>query len=307
MENIDVSVVLLNYNTLSFTKQCVESIIENTNVPYEIIVVENNSSDNDKTKEIEKQYVNTRVIISETNLGFGGGNNLGVRNAKGKYIVILNNDTIVYPKTIDNVKKILDDSDGKTIITGFIEGPDQKLQHSGGKEPQITGELLRFGFLLIKYFPNKYYNVHYFFPCENSGPKNMDWASGCFFAQTREFYNELGGFDERMFMYFEDVEFHKRVRAAGGKITFRPEIKIKHFGSQSSKNHLNTIIRSQYKNTIYYFNRHSGKSSAVLFHLSSKILFFIWYSVFVLLGTFAGKENVTINSKKDIYKTLLFA
>jgi GT2 family glycosyltransferase len=298
-----VSVILLNYNTISFTEQCIKSVISNTAIDYEIIVVENNSNDKAEIKKLENLSESIRVLISENNRGFGAGNNLGVKYAQGEYIVILNNDTIVYPNTIDNIKYILEKSEKNTVITGFIEDPDGGYQHSGGNELRFFAEVLRFGLLLIKYIPNKYYDNYYFVPNENSVQKNIDWASGCFFALTKKFYDELSGFDENMFMYVEDVEFHKRVRLNGGKIFFRPEIKIKHFGSQTSKNYKDTILKSQFRNTVYYFDKHSSKVIVKLFYFISKSIFLFWYAFFSFWG-FVLFGNQKINAKKRIYKSL---
>ena len=306
MVNVSTSIILLNYNTLSYTEQCIKSIISNTNIEYEIIVVENNSYDKEKINKLGEQYKQVTVVINEVNSGFGAGNNLGVKHAAGKYIVILNNDTVIFPHTIDNLKTILDKADSKTIITGFIEGPNGKLQHSGGKEPKILAELLRFGVLLIKHIPSKYYDNYYFFPRGISESRSIDWASGCFFAITKKFYEELNGFDENMFMYFEDVEFHKRARLAGGKIQFRPETRIKHFGNQSSKNYRDTVLKSQFKNTVYYFRKYNSKTLAILFYLLSKAIFLIWYSFFSLLVIFPMKSKIKIMDKKRMYKSLLF-
>ncbi|MFW9929610.1 MAG: glycosyltransferase [Candidatus Thorarchaeota archaeon] len=307
MEDIAVSVILINYNTLSFTEQCIKSIATNTKINYEIIVVENNSSDKDKIARLEEQYNFVKVIISKTNLGFGGGNNLGVRNASGKYILILNNDTIVYPDTIDNIKKILDESDNKTIITGFIEGSNGSIQPSGGEEPRILAEIMRFGFFLIKHVSNPYYDGYYFFPKENEKLRNVDWAPGCFFAMTKKFYKDLNGFDEKMFMYVEDVEFHKRARLKGGKIIFCPDIRIKHFGMQTSKNYESVILKSEYKNTVYYFKKHSSIFSSVLFYFVSKSIFIIWYLLFGLGSILPSQYKIKIQSKRDIFKTLFLA
>ena len=305
MQNVNISIILLNYNTLFYTEQCIQSIIQNTNIDYEIIVVENGSNDKENIKIIENKYKCVKVIISEKNLGFGAGNNLGVENANGKYVVILNNDTIVFPATIDRIFEILEKCDFKDIITGFIEDGNGKLQYSGGEELKILRELLRFGFLLIKYVPFKYYENHYFIPKKDEKTRIIDWATGCFFALTKDFYKELNGFDENMFMYVEDVEFHKRIRLNGGKILFRPEIRIRHFGSQTSKDHIDTVLKSQYKNTLYYFKKHKGIILAAVFYLISKTIFFIWYLFFSLLDLFFTFK-LKISKKKRLYKLLLF-
>jgi GT2 family glycosyltransferase len=301
-----ISIILLNYNTLSYTEQCVKSIINSVgDSDFEIIIVENNSNDKVKIKYLEKKFKFVKVIVSLKNLGFAAGNNIGVKNAVGKYIVILNNDTIVFSNFIEKIKTILGNVDKKTIITGFIEGPDGKFQHSGGKEPKVFRELFRFGFLLIKYIPTKFYDSHYFIPSNDSKVTILDWASGCFFAMSKDFYQELNGFDENMFMYVEDVEFHKRVRLNGGSIIFTPEIKIKHFGSQSSKNYKEIMLRSQYKNTVYYFKKHTSKLKISFFYSFSKTIFLVWFLFFSFLVLLTSKSKIV--DKKKLYKTLLFA
>ena len=304
MSDSTTSVILLNYNTLFYTEQCIKSIVENTSGNYEIIVVENDSNDKNRIKKLEELSTSVKVIINDKNLGFGAGNNLGVKYAKGKFILILNNDTVIYPGTIEALKDINENYDDKTIVTGFIEDSTGNYQHSGGMEPRLFAELLRFGFLLIKYVPSNYYDNYYFIPKKDTKAKYIDWASGCFFFITKEFYENIGGFDEKMFMYVEDVEFHKRARLKGGKIIFNPKIRIKHFGSQSAKDYRDIILRSQYKNTVYYFKKHSNIILVIVFLFLSKTIFLFWYLLFGLLEKLPLKNLTKFSDKKKIYKTL---
>jgi GT2 family glycosyltransferase len=301
MDNEKISIILINYNSLDFTIQCIKSIVETTISEYEIIVVDNNSNDKNEIKKLEKEFNQVKVFLIEKNLGFGGGNNFGVSRSTGKYLLILNNDTIVCPQTIDNLKSLLKYLNKNIVITGLIEGIDGKIQISGGKKINVFNELLEFGFFLIKKGPQFYYNKYYFYPMANNKITTIDWVTGCFFAIHREFYLELGGFDENMFMYVEDVEFGRRIWKSGGQIQFHPNIKIKHFGQQSTKSEFTKVLISEYQNTYYYLKKHNLCIEYYIFHFVSKMIFLLWVLIF---SPFTLIKKSKFYSKFKMFKIL---
>jgi len=154
-----------------------------------------------------------KIIKSESNKGYGAGNNLGVKYAKGKYIVILNPDTIVEDNWLYEIIKPLE-VDGKLITIPKILSYDGSKLSSCGSNIHYTGLAFPIGFGKN---PNEYNSI-----------MEVNGISGCCFAIKKEYYFEIGGFDERIFMYHDDIDFSINVRVSGFKILFIPNAIIRH-------------------------------------------------------------------------------
>lgn len=225
--NVDLSVIIVNYNGLKYLQECFYSLCDKLkNTSFEIIVIDNNSSD-ESTSFIKENYPNIFLIESKINLGFGKGNNEAVKYAKGKYLLLINNDTIV----IDNLKPVLEHlkSDNSIGVVGIkmLNKHSEYLQ-SAGKFPNPRNmfqlkKLLRLG----KEFETGIFNKNSY---------EVDWLAGSFLMLSKQIYQEIGGFDKDYFMYVEDVDFCKKIAESGYKRIFLPTFSYIHFvGFSNSK------------------------------------------------------------------------
>lgn len=304
-ENRDIvlSFILLNYNNVDYTIPCIRSIQEKVTVPYEIIVVDNAS--NDDSIEKLSQIKEIKLVENSINLGFCVGNNNGARIAKGKYIVILNNDTIVHDSNINKISDILDQHGKFDVIGGKIVGMDGKIQTSGGFEPSVLDLFLQFAVLCYKYFNFPWRRK---IEWTNDNIKEVDWASGCFFAMRLDTYLELGGFDEKIFIYIDEVELHKRLRKLGGRIYIYPNIVINHYGqiSWGGVNHY-IGLRHNYNSATYFLGKHRGPFQKLLFIISVKLVNLFYLPVFALLRLVTFGRITKLNTKLKFCLTLLSA
>ena len=201
---MQLSIITLNYRKPSLTLACVESLYAVYNQEFitdnfEVIIVDNFSQDNSLLQikeEIKKRrYTNCKVIASENNGGFGAGNNLGAKQAKGQIILFLNNDTQVKSGLKEMVDFLAKHDDVK-ILGGQLKSHDGFLQNSSGKFYTPWNLLLfllgmqRFG--LVDQSPKRISQV--------------EWVKGALMMVKKDAFNVLGGFDENMFMYLEDME-----------------------------------------------------------------------------------------------------
>lgn len=222
---MDLSIIIVNWNTGDLLYNCIKSINENmSNYEYEIIITDNDSKDKSCDK-IEEEFKNVKIIYSKENLGFSKGNNLAVRNARGKYVLFLNPDTIILNNAIGKaVEYIRINGNNKTLLGVRLLNADRTLQISSCKFPNPINVILSSYTL-----PNeKHYQNH-----------ETDWVMGAFMLMDRTFFNSLGGFDESYFMYSEDIELCYNVRKNGGNIKFFAEAEIIHLYNQSGKNKFN--------------------------------------------------------------------
>lgn len=297
-----LSFVLLNYNNVDYTLPCIRSIHETVTVPHEIIVVDNASTDDsiDKLSQIEE----IKFVKNTTNRGFCAGNNDGAKVAEGKYIVILNNDTLVNDININRLPDVLAQHGKYDVIGGKIVGMDGEIQSSGGYEPTILDLFMQFAILYYKKVNFPWVKR---MDWSDDSIKEVDWASGCFFAMRLDTYMELEGFDEKIFIYIDEVELHKRARGKGGRVYIYPEIVINHYGQISWGSSHYVGLKHNYNSATYFLEKSYGVLHRTLFTLSVKAVNLIYLPVFSILRLITFGRNAKINKKLQFCITILTA
>ena len=226
--NMELSVIIVNYNGLQFLQNCFDSLIRNLNeINYEIILFDNNSVDESKVF-IKEKYPNVICIESNQNLGFGVGNNRAVSVAKGDYLLLINNDTIV----LDALKPILEQlkSDNSIGVIGIkMLNKNKEYLQSAGNFPNPRNMFQLKNLLgLGKEFEFGVFKKYSY---------EVDWMAGSFLILSKQIYQEIDGFDNDYFMYVEDVDFCKKISDLGYKRIFLPAFSYIHFvGFSNSKN-----------------------------------------------------------------------
>lgn len=272
---VKLSIVILSYNTKDLTLNCINSIIEQykeqlESGEFEIIVVDNASSDG--TQEIIKKNYSYKLVSStnntsikkeasvlhirdnshepaiklvenQTNLGFSKGNNVGAREAKGEFLLFLNSDTEVYDNgLIEAIGLIEQDKIG--VLGLRLKNSDGSVQPSCGKFYNLLNTIImllageRLGLL-------------------RSSPKNVqnvDWVSGASLLIKKKVFEQVDGFDEKLFMYTEDMELCFRVREKGLKVKFFPDIEIIHAERGSSNRSF--AIQNIYRGILHFYRKH---------------------------------------------------
>lgn len=226
-----ISVIIVNYNGLQYLENCFNALSENlSNLSYEIIVVDNQSSDN-SVAFIKEKFPEIVIIESSENLGFGKANNLGVSRAKGETLLLLNNDTVLLNE-IKPAVEVLYSQNNYGIVSINMLNKDKKYIPAVGKFPSAL-KLLKISFLndKRKEFANGKFDLtkNYF----------ADWVTGAFMLMRRKDFLHLQGFDPEFFMYVEDVDLCKRMKNDGKTCVFVPSIQYIHFvGHKKSRNGL---------------------------------------------------------------------
>lgn len=232
---MEVSVIIVNYNTGNLVKECVESILKKTEeVKYEIIIVDNNSQDDSKKILNYLKGDNIKIIYSEENLGFGRANNLGLKNTKGKYIFFLNPDTLLK----NNAIKILIENFKNIKNCGGVGGNlfdrNNEPTHSFKmKFPSVEKELELSYRFLNKWIKRKKIEKNEKEFNETKEPLEVAYICGADFLTSKEILEEVGSFDPKFFMFFEETELAYRIKKYGYKIFSIPEAEIIHLEGQS--------------------------------------------------------------------------
>ena len=288
-----LSIVTLNYKKANLTLSCIASLMgqfreEFQDGEIELIVVDNASNDNsvkilqDEIKE--KKYKNVSIIANQENSGFGAGNNLGAMAAKGKYILFLNNDTQVLDKGILEMANYIDQHKEVAILGGQLRNSDGTLQASVGKFYTLFNAFLlllgmqKFG--LLDKSPDRIVEV--------------DWVKGGLLMIRKEVFSKLSGFDEKIFMYTEDMELCYRARKESYKVLFYPDVMVIH-AEHGSANRSFAIINI-YKGLLYFYKKHRSFYEFAML----KTLLVIKALIAIIIGIITGNSYLTKTYREAI-------
>jgi GT2 family glycosyltransferase len=235
---MDVSIVIINYNTFELTSQCIASVIEHTHgLEYEIILVDN-ASNEIPARGFLKRFPSIKLVENATNAGFAEGNNNGLERAEGQYILLLNSDVLIQDEVVVKTFDFIRNANGVGIVTCQLIYPEGRIQHNCQRFPSITKSLFEL-FRLQKLLPGntggrillgpffKYDEVVY-----------PDWVWGTFFMFPKSLLERFP--DKRLpatfFMYGEDMQWCMEIRRLGYRVAFYPYSKVVHLLGKSGGN-----------------------------------------------------------------------
>lgn len=277
----DLSIIIISYNTKDITKNCLSSVIkslQSSKIPYEIVVVDNNSHDGSPTmlQEFKKKYPDIfTLFLEKENLGFGRGNNLGVQHAKGTYILFLNSDTVILDNAIEKLYDFYRANEQKTHFLGAkLFNKDMTPQPSAAYFFTLP---VIFAALFLK---GDYWGLTRFSP---DRIQKTDWVSGACIFTKKDIFDKVGGFDKDIFMYMEEVDLLYRAQQQGFQTYVYPEARIIHLGSASSEGKTFPILQV-YKGFLFFHKKHYSASS--LFFL--RILLQLKALLAIALGKLKG-------------------
>ncbi len=238
---MELSIIIVNYNTFKLTKKCIESVYQYTEgIDFEIILVDNASI------ECNADLFNTsfpaiQLIKSPVNVGFAKGNNLGIAHAQGNYILLLNSDIELTENSIQICLNKLKSDKNIGVVSPMLIYPNGKIQFVANKFPSLSYELIEL-FRLNKFLLPKDFLLGYYFDQKEN--KEVDWVWGAFFLTTREVIDRFSNQElpSKYFMYFEDVAWCHAVKKMGYSIQYIASTKAIHHVSASSNSISTDII-----------------------------------------------------------------
>ncbi|QNJ98352.1 glycosyltransferase family 2 protein [Constantimarinum furrinae] len=228
----DIAVIIINYNTSNYTLECIDTVVKRTSEPisYDIIVVDNNSEPDDyihlKTHFPKKD--NIKLYRSDINTGFGGGNMFGVQFAKAKYFLFLNNDAMLLNDCLSILKDFMDQHPQVGVCTAQNYDEHHNFVPSFDHNKGLRRFLFGRGFL-EKINPKRYPKRKN----EYQKPLKVDWVNGAFLFFRSEAFLKVGGFDTRVFLYWEEMDICYRLKKQGYDSFLVPEAKVLHFQGKS--------------------------------------------------------------------------
>ena len=254
---MDLSVVILNFNTCDLLRDSIKSIFESThNIDFEVIVVDNASVDN-SCEMVKTEFPNVKLIENKKNTGFSHGNNLGIKETSGEYICLLNPDTVVKENTFEYLIKFMKENPECGISGPKIYFGDGSIQFSFRSFPSFSTALFNRASTLTKLFPkNPFSDAYLMTSTDRDQPGEVDWLSGSCMVVNKKAIDEVGLLDENFFMYAEDVDWCYRMKQKGWKNFYCPSGTIIHYTEQSSKQYPIKSLYERHRSMYYFYKKH---------------------------------------------------
>ncbi|MDQ1353395.1 MAG: hypothetical protein QG657_3701 [Acidobacteriota bacterium] len=264
---IDVSVVIVNWNTRELLHQTLTTLYKETiNTSFETIVYDNGSTDG-SVDLIHGEWPQVSLIASPINRGFAVGNNSGFRQCRGRYILLLNSDTIVLASTIKSMTRILDEHpDAGCVGCRHLNG-DGSLQRSMDNYPSLLNDFLSYTELHRLNIFQPLLRKKFAWWSDHNASRKVDWVNGACMMVRREVVEQVGGLDEEFFIYAEEIDWCYRMSKAGWNIYFTPEGEIIHLGGKAMDSVPDRRLILKYIGQYRFYRKHYSIWRQFLFRI----------------------------------------
>jgi GT2 family glycosyltransferase len=231
---MEISIVILSYKMKGLVKNCINSIFESKiDVPYEIIVVDNDSQDG-VGQMLSEKFPQVKFIQSGCNLGMGGGNNLGIKVAEGRYVLVMNPDIFVFHDSIQKLYDHIKDRSDVGLVAPRLLNPDKTLQHTCYRWHDFWIPIYRRTFIGKFKFAEKALERFLMLEWDHATTREVDWIQGSCLLIPKKVFDKVGVFDEDFFMYFEDTDLCRRINKGGYKIVYLADSEVIHLHRRQS-------------------------------------------------------------------------
>jgi GT2 family glycosyltransferase len=260
---MDISIIIVNWNTEELLRQCLNSIFA---YPFERTIevwVIDNSSVDDSIHMVKENFPQVKLKKNEKNLGFARANNQALRLSSGEFVLLLNPDTIVKPNAIEKLVKFLESTPKAGGAGSRLLNPDGSLQESAYPQPTLFREFWRMfhldNWVHSARYPSDYWSL--------DQPIKVDVLMGACLLIRREALDVVGFFDEEYFIYSEEVDLCTRLNHAGWDLYWVPNAEVIHFGGQSTQQVAEEMFLRLYEGKILYFRKHHSNLEVMLYKL----------------------------------------
>jgi GT2 family glycosyltransferase len=295
-DDLHLSIIIVNWNSWRDLINCINSIKESaSNINYEIIVVDNFSTDN-SVLEIKKLFADITLIENNKNIGFPAANNQAFRIAKGKFLLALNPDTLVKKNTLQESIRILnDDISIGCIGVKTLKENGEILNSCARTFPTLWSTLCHLFYLDTIFKKSKFHNSSEMPYWDHNNSCDIDLLHGGYMMFPSNVYQKIGGFDEKIPMFYEDIEFCCRVKKYGYRNYYLADVEIIHLVGRSIAKAEPSWISGLYcdANYFYFLEYGGGRFNAILYILMIIITIpvRIVYSPFIWGGYFYMKKK----------------
>jgi GT2 family glycosyltransferase len=288
----DASVIVVSFNTRDLLRECLSTLRrEARGLSYETIVVDNASRDG-SADMAAAEFPEMRIIRSKINLGFAAANNLAFKVTRGRYVVLLNSDAFLRPNALRDSIARMDSNPRAGLAGGRLVGRDGSFQPSARMYPSLFNNFLTMSGLAANYPHSRLLGRMDRTWADPLQPAQVDWVPGAYSIIRRSVLDRIGFFDERFFLYYEEVDLCRRIKAAKHEIWYWPDIVVEHIGGESAKTIKDPGAPSSISKTelwrmrsgLLYFGKHHGQIAA----RASMLLELWWYRLRALRNSWSN-------------------
>lgn len=261
---MDLSIIILNYKTKGLVKQCIRNVkVSTADLDYEIIVVDNGSNDSIELM-LKENFPEIKFIQNGKNLGFSAGNNAGIKAASGKYIMVLNPDVTALNGSVNKMFKFMEANPRVGIAGPKLINPDGSFQISCRTFQTLKLIILRRTPWGLLPSAKQELNRHLMLDFDHKNNREVDWFIGACMFLRKEMLDKVGLFDERFFMYLEDMDLCRRARMNNWNVYYIADAEMVHLYERASMNDswnfwkLNKLTRWHIASGIKYFAKYLG-------------------------------------------------
>ncbi len=259
----DVSIIIISTNEAHELEYCIDSLKRRDGkTDVEIIIFDNASSDS-TTELVKERLSEARLIVNETKTGFASNNNRGIEMSRGRYILLLNPDTIISPETFSVMVDFMDRNSDVGAAACKLVNPDGTIQHTCRRFPTPGAVFFRWAGV-EKFFPNSRILSSYLMKNEDHDRLiETDWLLGAFLMLPRKIIDEVGLLDTRFDpLYYEDIDLCYRIKKQGYRICYYPETSIVHlYNRESAESIFNKMTYIHFRNIIRFFRKHRWRKN----------------------------------------------
>lgn len=298
---MDVSIIVVAWNVRKLLYDCLKSVYDETKgIDFEVIYVDNASEDG-SVEMVRNKFPDVQIIENDENKGFIKANNQGIEIATGRYILLLNSDTIVLDNAIAKTVKFADEYPDAAVVGPKILNPDKTLRRDCFMYPSALNMFLAAAYL-TKIFPrSRFFGRERMMWWDFDAVREVQTVCGCCSLIRRAAIDEVGVMDPMYFVYGDDPDWCYRFKKAGWKIMFTPDAEIIHLGGQNTKRAPDKFLLQLHGSKLIFVQKHHGKLSFLLACLATACFFFLRVPCWTFAGLISRKDARSCFERARIY------
>ena len=257
-----LSIIIVNWNVRDLLRECLRSIEdEKGDLSLEIIVVDSASND-DSAAMVRSEFPSVHLIACTENVGFPRGNNIGLQEARGDYLLLLNPDTVIVDDALAVLVSYLQVNPDVGVVGPQLLNPDGSVQSSRRRFPTVTTGFFESTWLegLASGILRRYYALD----LPDDATADVDWLTGACIMGPRSTYEAVGGMDEGYFMYSEELDWCRRIKESGRRVVYYPAAQVIHHVGKSSEQAVTARHINFNRAKLRYFRKYHGRFMAAV-------------------------------------------
>lgn len=306
---LDVSIIIVNWNTKKYLRECLKSIYkEIKSLPCEVLVVDNASSDG-SSDMVKEEFPQALLLMNQENVGFAKANNQSIRECRGKYILLLNPDTVVLDGCIKNMLDFMERHPDVGAAGGRILSPEKEVELFRSAK-RFPTPFLKFcvDIHLDRIFPRiKLFGRFSMIGWDRNDEREVDVLSGAFMFVRKKTIEEVGLLDERFFLLAEDVDWCRRIKQKNWKIKFNPKAEIIHSGGKSIDQVKRTRLENDILSHLLYFKKHHGWFACLYFRILSGLTYLIKTAYWIFRLLFRTNRKLALNNSISQFGAMMYS